>query len=1505
MNADYEDEDRLRALLEVEASEVPLSRRVHPEKTARNWLVHHVGRLMVVATSAVVRGDVPQCVPVPKDRCHLVPLTELACSHAGEFDVLWITHWMWEIVRKNHGDRKVHTFDEWIELIKKPVDPFTSGEGRTTKHVVLCPAGADLQVTSAASLRLEYLVGGIAEKVAEKGPLVSVHFECNGASLALDPRDRPYPDSGERDAFCRAVLKRLPQSDAALRELFTRRLSHLGLQPVTKDLERDKWWTVAGEGIVDRPPPEFPAGGPADGPLAALCVRLLGEPPPLVAYMKPATEPDTDTDACDKRVAFVLLCGGIEASGRSDVVHPCRRISVAETAAKKFRPTIIEWHLRRLNILAKQNSAKYLVVVTTTPETHADVEQEVFRLRRDTDELDIRVVQQELRPQVLPGHDGGWELATGGHLHVVRTLRHRFLAAGRIFVLAHYNNLGDLYNDETLDRAMERSKPENSPLAVEMVKVADRSTDETSSVNFLASLTYLVDDEGRRILWKSKYERSLSTENQRVANATRELYSTGTWYADVGRLDAALEDAWKNAWTDVDRLTHAAQDSDPPIAEFKGIGEAEDGRAHRRFIVARTEDEITAIRETFDKWADEWLKSNSTFLPPQEQLPGDKPLVLIPSERHKVWGGDAIRKRMELWPSMKVGEVWYGSDPRGAAMYSVDGRLIPFEGDFPVMVKYLDCQETLSVQVHPDQEAIRALKKSKKDDNLHPRLKDDLAKEETFLVLQPAPGSQREQLIYGFRREALQPLANGLFRVVREWFAADDEDRKARYAALLKQLRSSLDEHMIQKVSEYLFDGAKDKLQTRFKRLVKRRLYPPESRKEEGKASRRWIQKALEHQLCRHEKDKNPGGLELIVAAIGVIEVIRRMGNMLRKNTEPKSWLAEKLSGEKLATVQDNAERLFEFGDHHHDHSHNHNHNHEREVAPRLGRFFMTLRDDTIKPLRWGRVLPGTVHAWRGNGSFLVEISEPSDNTFRILDFGRELDGHGRDMHHFEAMFSLRESSIVASEDSVSFFALPENGSAQSVHAQVYATVKLGATQWTPLPASTGPYNWHMIMNPDNGCELQRAEGGSDSATSVWRVPPCRATWLVGNGWEVRTPHGSDRIVVLQSALRDGDVHAVALGADAVEFGSGSRTLLPGAQSLDLHTIGKVIAERSPPAQLGLPWIVVWPGYYRNKGRKEESEWRSTRFGNLTDGALYEKFNLKKHDSHLTVPEAAVQAISESLHPDGLLRGHGSTGLVLNLGIGACVGFKTSPFTQWWEKPELSALSAIGRFIFVNTQTGEFRACPGSDMKSAVSARDAVLMRAFDKAEDVLECDGRWLRVSKYLSWPALSLRWSLRKRDPRPSLPENLHKFVEQQRDFTRSRLSDTDLREIAECIERREHKFSEEARRFVTDVAYEVACLLTEFARILEVLEAPKLLHCPVEDLMRKVVLTGRAGDQFGRASYSDGSTTVSDLFVHVLQLVYERDRSEIARTRITSPWERAVHAYRALRPESGHGS
>jgi mannose-6-phosphate isomerase len=101
------------------------------------------------------------------------------------------------------------------------------------------------------------------------------------------------------------------------------------------------------------------------------------------------------------------------------------------------------------------------------------------------------------------------------------------------------------------------------------------------------------------------------------------------------------------------------------------------------------------------------------------------PLVFQPIFKPKIWGGRRLERLLakQLPPTDPIGESWELADleedqsvvTAGPAKGKTLGELVKqwgtdllggarlFEGRFPLLIKYLDANETLSVQVHPDQ----------------------------------------------------------------------------------------------------------------------------------------------------------------------------------------------------------------------------------------------------------------------------------------------------------------------------------------------------------------------------------------------------------------------------------------------------------------------------------------------------------------------------------------------------------------------------------------------------------------------------------------------------------------------------------------------------------------------------------------------------------------------------------------------------------------------------------
>lgn len=137
-------------------------------------------------------------------------------------------------------------------------------------------------------------------------------------------------------------------------------------------------------------------------------------------------------------------------------------------------------------------------------------------------------------------------------------------------------------------------------------------------------------------------------------------------------------------------------------------------------------------------------------------------IFLEPYFRTKLWGGRKLETLFNYQiPDGKVGEAWIISGYRDDASHVINGKFKgmslrdlyqkhpelfanPEEQEFPLLVKYLDANDNLSVQVHPDDEYAV----------IH---ENDSGKTESWYVLQADPGSY---LIYGHHAKSRQELAD-------------------------------------------------------------------------------------------------------------------------------------------------------------------------------------------------------------------------------------------------------------------------------------------------------------------------------------------------------------------------------------------------------------------------------------------------------------------------------------------------------------------------------------------------------------------------------------------------------------------------------------------------------------------------------------------------------------------------------------------------------------------------
>lgn len=154
------------------------------------------------------------------------------------------------------------------------------------------------------------------------------------------------------------------------------------------------------------------------------------------------------------------------------------------------------------------------------------------------------------------------------------------------------------------------------------------------------------------------------------------------------------------------------------------------------------------------------------------------PLIFEPIFKPKIWGGRRLESVLgkKLPQGEPIGESWEIADlendqsvvsrgpMKGKTLRNLIetwgedllGRSPLFEGRFPLLIKFLDATETLSVQVHPDE----ALAKERGGET---RIKNEAwyvigATEDACIYRSLIPGTTRDQLIAAIDEDRIEPL---------------------------------------------------------------------------------------------------------------------------------------------------------------------------------------------------------------------------------------------------------------------------------------------------------------------------------------------------------------------------------------------------------------------------------------------------------------------------------------------------------------------------------------------------------------------------------------------------------------------------------------------------------------------------------------------------------------------------------------------------------------------------
>lgn len=1176
-----------------------------PEKTAfcaraltqsdspslRSYLVFQTGRLFLVGAprQAVEMLRLAPGGPLPR---HLVLLTWHIDHFQGLMDLLelnqsrtplwtiWTSSWIWEetlrwLSRLNdERAREVHACMERLRYLT-PEEAETrlenGNESGLTNAVVACERQMDLALALGVSIRLDYVPSVL--------PSLRVAFRCNQAEITLDPLNA-IATQGDLEAI-RDRLGKTIRSFPALRDDFFIRYGRLAPRQSLPAVASGGWWQPSPPETWLLPEPvDLEMLGKTPDELHLTLTHALEERSHTSPVEMKIAPPMTFTSAADtaavlSKTVVAILCGGLAARRQKALLDPGRRLNVQPDGSGAMCVlSILEWRLHQLYHWANLYDLEIPVLLMTSPDTEEIVREQAMSFEASLERLPHRqrqkgrlalvhlpqqlvpVVEEAahgLRPVELP--DGGWTLDARGHLDFLQLL-HAWLKAGDkaterslCFVIA-YNNLGCLFDNRTL-RTLSAFERSGQPLGVEMFQLERAPHDRDPRWDLMSYATQTGRGGALRLFKKAYFAAGGGDQ----ADLSPRHYSSQTWYVNLTWVRKWDDDFFKQAplqryvladkagpWhprRDLEQVTHLREPSVMRILESEP-GHTDRGLyAHARFLVVRTEDHIRhrEFREAFDEAVRYQISPAPMLTRERSQIDPDgfSFIETVPVAMEYVWGGHDIANLKGLPEEhrrRRIAETWeVSTHPSGPSSVYLNLRHpVPLpevirahgtsrDGHLPFMVKYLDCHEPLSMQVHPNGATAAYLYYFKGPGTF--RLQDHLGKEESFYVIRRA-AHQPFQLFLGFERERLAPIARHLRPILLDYAARASHPAElwTCYNALVTTLRDCLTGECLGEIAQVL------KID---KGLLSAEVLASFTPLAAPSADPHALQNILRYHVeiaPAHLGDLSPAaallGREYLFSAIGVIRLIEEVAKLA-------------LNAEHDRLLQRHARQLFD---------HRAGNGGNPQNSPLL-RYFHTAK---VEPGWWVRIPPGTVHSWQGGGNLLVELSQRSDNTFRLLDFGREITtATRREMHYLEAMYSLNAAGIVDTEATqhLTFEAEICGSETQMSHTRrkchaelnyrlLVASAKDRASalqsgdamasceDWMVLPDSGNAQrkHWSILLNPDDAVRIRTEpaeEGGSPGgAFSELFVGRCRAVLIApGVRAKVLSSHPNARILHL------------------------------------------------------------------------------------------------------------------------------------------------------------------------------------------------------------------------------------------------------------------------------------------------------------------------------------------------------------------------------------------------------
>jgi hypothetical protein len=1363
-----------------------------------SFLVFQVGRMFLVGPTGAsmrtaLRLDARQApnhfVLLSWGRAHLEGLQRLPelrdVLTAGWMPTVWTSSWIWEeslrlLAEEGPASTEAfHLLRRLTCLSAEEAQDRLMRTGEVAAAAVLCEESLDLKLDVGVGVRLRYVPSAI--------PSLSVAFRCNGREITLDPLNA-LRTPRRLDKVRRAMAERIALVPS-LQEPFRRRYGgpeSLVAAPLPD--ASGQWaspdgvthWEFADPVDVEmlgraRAAVEFRARDKSVGAGSAVPLSISvskDEPPP------PASEEELQrARECLDQTVIAIFCGGpmgaehMAGGGARDVLHPGRPISIRDDSGRKRSYSIIEWRLRQVGRLTKQYGVDLPVLVLTSPATEHFVAQAVASVAPDFPRVEPVLLRQQLVPRVtgdddlqpLRRADGGWSLLPRGHADFLPLLLRwrRGQVQGRrrfCFAFAH-NNLGRLL-DRSLLVLLAGFAEMGRAVGVELFALPDARTDRRSRRQLMS---FAPEDELAPL---RLYKRHAYPPPSGEVSPPGARYSSHTWYFDLDLLEHHGDISFERytfrpeagAWhprQDLEQVTH--QRDIGTIAILTAEGEHPVGPyPSLRFLFARSEDERRdpvfqhAFAAACRSSADQWTESPHDI---------DRPLIeLVPAIMNYVWGGFRL-STLKRWSAPGViAETWeVSTHPSGVSMAYGDIRTpVPLtdvvDGDFPFMAKYLDCHEPLSIQVHPNRataEFLSAQNRQSLERNASAMLpfvlQDDEGKEESFYVLESSPASVH--LYLGFDRRALAPIAVRLRPILAHYAAKGSEALPDCYRKILESLRESIAHEC-----HRLIGGAIGPHAPLGDVLAQ---FADEAAQSDDPWRLSSVLAYHVEEYPRRVHSQGPPlsllGNEYLFAAIAVIRLIEVTATVFGEQ-------ARRLFDSRADGFQPDQSFLRYF--------------HAQQMAPG----------------QWGRVPPGTVHSWQGGGNFVVELSGTSDNTFRILDFGREFT-EPRQMHYLEAMYALSPDGILTAEASGRLVSTPKHHEDHSPHSALTAYIASGkppkdglsrngperTSPWLPLPTRE---TWSVLMNPHNPVRVRttssHAAASSRERFAEVRLDRCRALLMRPHvSAEVLPAHPDDRLLVIGTRRAAHDVLCISLGATKLElalFRDGDsppvvwhHAPMPrwAADAPDcmrqedvVDAVGQLLATFARSADtrsrrrlnIGVSWPGQWNGtdlVSSTLGRQGREGFANALLARVRDalGASYDV------QAPIIRDDASWSVLGERRHARGRLPADGGRGSVLNVGAGLRLGLSLEVHPSPCPHAALRACGAVGRWLFVDPHSGRMIQARRDDDARASDVADELVRWVFEPNVPLVRAmrGVTWLRTSAYLSSPGIACRYALR----------------------------------------------------------------------------------------------------------------------------------------------------------------